>query len=164
MALSRQPLLQQRRLLRHNVQADLRIAAPERAAAASAKKTAKRRAGRRWTARPGETRAGFRRALTMRSSPYQERCTSSNSRSPCTVGCSRPRVRSNSFSPSTFSQRASSRLTVGCEVCSSCRGFGQIAGGHHRVKNFDMAQVNWLRAYAGRLPWVSPYHFCIDSR
>ncbi|VEB44983.1 Uncharacterised protein [Chromobacterium violaceum] len=54
----------------------------------------------------------------MRSSPTKLRSTSANSCSACWVGRSRPWPRSNSAMPSNCSQRASSRLTVGWDVCS----------------------------------------------
>ncbi len=65
--------------------------------------------------------SNWRRAaavLTMRSRPKYARCTSSNNCSAWAVGRSRPRSRSNRVRPVKCSRRASSRLTVGCEVCS----------------------------------------------
>ncbi len=56
----------------------------------------------------------------MRSRPTYERSTSSCRASARAVGCRRPRTRSNRRNCSTCSSRASSRLTVGCEVCSDC--------------------------------------------
>ncbi|CDK61726.1 hypothetical protein [Klebsiella pneumoniae IS10] len=33
------------------------------------------------------------------------------------------------------------------------RRFGQVAGGHHRVKDFDMTQIDGWHAVSVRLGW-----------
>ncbi|SAY68478.1 hypothetical protein KQS06HV_100342 [Klebsiella quasipneumoniae subsp. similipneumoniae] len=150
MALGGEPLLQQRRLLRDDLQADLRVAGEKRRQQQRQKGLGKHR------------QAGDRQLALAKLAQALGGADDAVQAVPGTLNLLKQAQALHGWLQATagpLKQLKAEHLLKARQLAADGglrgvqhpRGFGQVAGGHHRVKDFDMAQIDGWHAVSLRL-------------
>ncbi|CDQ16061.1 hypothetical protein KQQSB11_380072 [Klebsiella quasipneumoniae subsp. quasipneumoniae] len=152
MALGGEPLLQQRRLLGDDLQADLRVAGEER------------RQQQRQKGLGKDRQTGYRQLALAELAQALGGADDAVQAVPGTLNLLKQAQALHGWLQATagpFKQPQAEHLLKARQLAADGglggmqhpRGFGQVAGGHHRMKDFDMAQIDGWHAVSLRLGW-----------